>query len=558
MVRSGVERGVGGWHEEFMRQQQNFLAGNAKGKQQAARSPMPEVNYTGCQLMSQYPLAHPQLELQKGMQFSTGEEPYQDGYMGVADSAAFEAAFAQAEGAQTLERGETQQDLSSGAEVAGVRLDPILNPENNLFQTFPSEQPTIRIGSDVIAAPDRTAVKTNAQQMRDSDELSRTAGQLLSSVQQETSQKFQQSQFLNLMRRIRDREVFVQGEELLETTAAENAGIMAVPHAQAVSSSPMQQHDPSVVSELDYQHRLMLLEMHSRIRMSMETRLQDVAVLQAKYSRMEELLQDHDAHSVDEEFKALFTSAEVLQQNFSRDSELKFHQQLMALEMQGRVRMAMAEGRDLKAAELKAKWERMKELLIHHDEEAVRAEFDALFSSVARQPQDSLTWHGLSSQQQMELLQANNRVRLARSRGQTPNSADQETVYRINEVMRAHGEKRAREESEALYPLPSPPPPQAFFRNRFPTNYEEHLKVTEQLKHLKQLEKRRLEMARQEQSQALHPGGEKYPFSGQTDEDRHKYDHWASGGIGAEDERVEESPGLVGRFSRVRIDDAAE
>jgi hypothetical protein len=43
----------------------------------------------------------------------------------------------------------------------------------------------------------------------DDEELSRTAGQLLDSVSHETSQKFQDSVFLNLMRRIRDREVRV-------------------------------------------------------------------------------------------------------------------------------------------------------------------------------------------------------------------------------------------------------------------------------------------------------------------------------------------------------------
>ncbi|KAF2094573.1 hypothetical protein NA57DRAFT_80375 [Rhizodiscina lignyota] len=50
----------------------------------------------------------------------------------------------------------------------------------------------------------------------DEDELSRTAGQLLESVSHETSKKFQESNFLALMRRLRDREVRVEGDKMVE------------------------------------------------------------------------------------------------------------------------------------------------------------------------------------------------------------------------------------------------------------------------------------------------------------------------------------------------------
>jgi hypothetical protein len=51
------------------------------------------------------------------------------------------------------------------------------------------------------------------------DQLSRTAKQLLESVSHETSDKFAQSSFLELMRRLRDKEVHVEGEDFIEACA---------------------------------------------------------------------------------------------------------------------------------------------------------------------------------------------------------------------------------------------------------------------------------------------------------------------------------------------------
>lgn len=73
-----------------------------------------------------------------------------------------------------------------------------------------------RIGSDAI---DYTEQKDRSaeQDARDADDLARTAGQLLTSVQHDSSNKFRESRFLDLMRRIRDREVEVKGEDFVDT-----------------------------------------------------------------------------------------------------------------------------------------------------------------------------------------------------------------------------------------------------------------------------------------------------------------------------------------------------
>ena len=50
------------------------------------------------------------------------------------------------------------------------------------------------------------------------EELARTAGHLLESVSHDTSEKFQSSVFLQLMRRLRDKEVTVEGENFVEVS----------------------------------------------------------------------------------------------------------------------------------------------------------------------------------------------------------------------------------------------------------------------------------------------------------------------------------------------------
>ncbi|KAK7536063.1 uncharacterized protein J3D65DRAFT_627284 [Phyllosticta citribraziliensis] len=69
----------------------------------------------------------------------------------------------------------------------------------------------------------QTHAREDAQQEQqhvpnqEDEELARTAGQLLDSVSHDTSEKFQQSNFLALMRKLRDYEVRVDGDKVVET-----------------------------------------------------------------------------------------------------------------------------------------------------------------------------------------------------------------------------------------------------------------------------------------------------------------------------------------------------
>lgn len=64
----------------------------------------------------------------------------------------------------------------------------------------------------------KDAVKENeeAKKIGDDEELARTAGHLLDSVSDNTSKKFQESNFLALMRKLRDHEVKVDGDQMIE------------------------------------------------------------------------------------------------------------------------------------------------------------------------------------------------------------------------------------------------------------------------------------------------------------------------------------------------------
>lgn len=80
-----------------------------------------------------------------------------------------------------------------------------------------------RIGADTIHDPLTQDSKTR-QEQNNPDALARTAGQLLDSVRHDQSDKFQNSQFLQLMRQFRDKEATVEGDKIVGVNGVENGG----------------------------------------------------------------------------------------------------------------------------------------------------------------------------------------------------------------------------------------------------------------------------------------------------------------------------------------------
>ncbi|RAH71365.1 protein pex20 [Aspergillus aculeatinus CBS 121060] len=128
------------------------------------------------------------------------------------DESAFEAAFAQASAAIASQETATE---TVAAEDTNTTPQQDTAADLTTEEQAPIEQ--IKIGSDTIPPTEKS---TDPQaQAHHADALARTAGQLVDSLKHDTSQKFRESNFLALMRRIRDREVEIKGEEFQEVSS---------------------------------------------------------------------------------------------------------------------------------------------------------------------------------------------------------------------------------------------------------------------------------------------------------------------------------------------------
>ena len=86
--------------------------------------------------------------------------------------------------------------------------------------------------------------KEQDQHPNDDDEMAETAARLLDSVADNTSEKFRQSTFLELMRRLRDREVRVEGDKMVEVSLSHFLPSLPI----HVPLSPLSQTNPATPS----------------------------------------------------------------------------------------------------------------------------------------------------------------------------------------------------------------------------------------------------------------------------------------------------------------------
>jgi len=141
----------------------------------------------------------------------------------VFDDAAFERAFEAARSEmQHREQQRQKENLELGQDVLINESDERLLQSDHLVEQE-------RIGSDTILHEARDEIQ-ELQQSDDPDELARTAGQLLDSVKYDQSQKFQESNFLALMRRLRDREVRVEGDKVVEVSSTSSSAALQHHH----------------------------------------------------------------------------------------------------------------------------------------------------------------------------------------------------------------------------------------------------------------------------------------------------------------------------------------
>ncbi|KAI9062930.1 TPR-like protein [Trametes sanguinea] len=93
-------------------------------------------------------------------------------------------------------------------------------------QEFRSQELSLNSAASVPSAPvhaEATETASRAHAAHEADELARTAGLLLDTVQGETNPKFKQSAFMGLMRQLRDGELIVEGNDFVERGLASGA-----------------------------------------------------------------------------------------------------------------------------------------------------------------------------------------------------------------------------------------------------------------------------------------------------------------------------------------------
>lgn len=194
-----VKTAPGGWQQEFLRQRQN---GSSLGKQKqpeaapqsfmqpASASQMPQLGFLDKQNTAQHAgLAEPQ--------FTDAE--FEQAFQDVFD-------HIQVTEAQVATHGEEAME------------EPVFSEQ----EAVPIHEPSAtKIGSDAIQYTE-TNDRSVDQASRDASDLARVAGELVHNVSHETNDKFKNSQFLDLMRRIRDREVEVRNNDFEATTNLES------------------------------------------------------------------------------------------------------------------------------------------------------------------------------------------------------------------------------------------------------------------------------------------------------------------------------------------------
>ncbi|EPE28898.1 hypothetical protein GLAREA_00056 [Glarea lozoyensis ATCC 20868] len=237
------QSGGAGWHQEFA-QQHDQAQRNNQGPVQGMGMGSGQGYYPQASGLN---IAHQQFgdlhsQLLSQLQFSPPQQAQPEAF----DEAAFARAFDEAAQLETASGGTvaeatvaeaTVTEDSLAKETSESELERLQRSHHKMFvepndkrlaesrlrQAEYARQISPPIGADAIR-PQNQGEPTQQEQQEAPDDLARTAGSLLRSVQHDTSDKFQGSQFLTLMRMLRDKEVAVQGDDIVGTGSADVEG----------------------------------------------------------------------------------------------------------------------------------------------------------------------------------------------------------------------------------------------------------------------------------------------------------------------------------------------
>jgi len=194
---------TGGWHQDFARQQGGMAERSMGQMPGQTNSPYKYSPMPGMGMTTQYAggFAGPQAETSMAQQQQQPAEAF--------DEDAFARAFDEAAKSEMDSR-----QVSSQEQHMELEQDVMINESaERLMATSEGLLEQERIGADAIHDP--LSKDPPNQEQSDPDALARTAARLLDSVRHDQSSKFQNSQFLELMRQFRDREATVEGDKIV-------------------------------------------------------------------------------------------------------------------------------------------------------------------------------------------------------------------------------------------------------------------------------------------------------------------------------------------------------
>ena len=197
---------VNGWHADFLQHQQNSLSHAVQGK-------LPEYNAQQYQPRFQQPLvptySQPQEAFPSLAQHESSLKERHDVQLphDTLTAEEFQREFEAFEREADINEWAQEQDEQNA--VNNLREDHayMVDYADHINHDRPDQD--LNIGSDLIQQQD---ANVEVDQQAEADALAKIARQLLVTLQEEQSDKFQQSQFLSLMRKVRDREMEIRGD----------------------------------------------------------------------------------------------------------------------------------------------------------------------------------------------------------------------------------------------------------------------------------------------------------------------------------------------------------
>ena len=224
----------GGWHNEFL---------NYQRQQQQQPQPQMPINHMqahqfaahhGSRPLFSYPVVNPLMNIhQAALEFHPSFPALDNQSIEAAFDAEFVRVLAEVEEVEAaldicardteeyIHELEAMPGLSTeeGQRLLREQLAARTPVVTNHAQQTSNQQNSDQQNSDPQTSDPQTIEPESQQSAHDADAFAETAGELLDSVRGDQSDKFQQSEFLALMRRIRDREVEVNGDELREVSS---------------------------------------------------------------------------------------------------------------------------------------------------------------------------------------------------------------------------------------------------------------------------------------------------------------------------------------------------